>query len=82
MLQLQLILSGCSTPAAQTTMTPGQLLYAGKCGSCHRLIEPEAHSPQVWQHYVDKYGKQLSAEEKQVMLEYLTNDGNRQSQAP
>ncbi len=78
-LQSQLMLSGCSTSPGYSTMSPGQSLYSAKCSSCHRLIEPQAHSSSEWKYYVDKYGKKLSSEDKRVMLEYLTEGGQQRS---
>jgi len=76
LLQPYLFLGGCSTPATpdQSTNSPGQPLYSAKCGSCHRLLPPQDHTAPTWRHYVDKYGKKMTAEQKQLVLDYLTSN--------
>jgi uncharacterized protein YeaO (DUF488 family) len=78
-LQSYLFLYGCSIPVEQTQKTSHSALYASKCGACHRLINPHEHDRQTWEHYVEKYGKRLSAEQKQLLMDYLsqTNNMNR-----
>lgn len=72
-LQSCLFLGGCSMLAEQTS-APSQLpLYASKCGACHRLIGPDEHDEATWKHYVEKYGKKLTDDEKQEILNYLTH---------
>ena len=74
LLQLYLFLYGCSTPSdmAAPVSSPDHSLYSAKCGSCHRLLPPQEYSAQTRRHYEDKYGKNLTAAQKQQMLNYLT----------
>lgn len=60
---------GCHPPSA--TLEPGERLYRGKCSSCHRLISPHEHDDKTWLVYVEKYGKNLSAAEKNLIMQYL-----------
>lgn len=77
LLQSYLLMCGCLGPAGRTeAKDPGRSLYAAQCGACHRLIEPHEQPPDVWQQYVTKYGRRLSADEKQVILNYLVVDGS------
>jgi hypothetical protein len=66
------VLAGCFGLGVQ--MGEGQRLYHAKCSSCHNLVEPERFDYQQWRSYVDKYGDELSAEQKQVMLDYLAGE--------
>lgn len=63
------ILGGCFGPGLQ--MSEGQRLYHAKCSSCHNLVEPERFDYQQWRSYIDKYGDELIADEKRVILDYL-----------
>lgn len=49
-----------------------ETLYASKCSSCHNLIEPDRFDGKTWQRYIDKYGKEMTNEEKSLLLAYLT----------
>ena len=53
-------------------MSVGEVLYQGKCSSCHNLIDPSQFAKEKWNTYVNKYGKKMTAEEKQLLLDYLT----------
>ena len=50
----------------------GEVLYRGKCSSCHNLIDPGRFDEREWNMYVKKYGKKLTLEEKELLLDYLT----------
>ena len=50
----------------------GKVLYRKNCSSCHALIEPDQFDKKEWNKYVEKYGKKLTIEEKQLLLDYLT----------
>lgn len=52
-------------------MDEGAIMYSRKCSSCHNLIEPSRFDKEQWQYYVDKYGKKMTIEEKQLLLDYL-----------
>ena len=73
MLQSYLFICGCSTAPERGSSTDqsDQLLYSAKCGSCHYLISPQEHDIETWVHYVHKYGKQMTDEEKQQVIDYL-----------
>ena len=60
---------GCHNMAKQ--MDPDAVLYSRKCSSCHNLIEPSRHDAQTWRQYVEKYGQNLTVEEKQRLVYYL-----------
>ncbi|MHC4535356.1 MAG: hypothetical protein ACYS6K_15505 [Planctomycetota bacterium] len=60
---------GCQSMAIQ--MSVGEKLYRAKCSSCHNIIEPSCHNNETWQKYVDEYGRKITIEEKQLVLEYL-----------
>ncbi len=49
-----------------------EILYRGKCSSCHNLIEPGRFDKETWHLYIDKYGQEMTEEEKQSLLDYLT----------
>lgn len=76
LLQLSLFWYGCSAPddrpVTAESAVPGRSLYSAKCASCHRLLPPEDYSAQTWKQYVDKYGKAMTASQKQRLLNYLT----------
>jgi mono/diheme cytochrome c family protein len=73
LLQSYLFICGCSNPAdtGTSTVQTGRWLYSANCGSCHGLLAPEEYPIGTWEHYVDKYGKQMSDQEKQQVLNYL-----------
>jgi len=52
-------------------MDAGEIMYGRKCSSCHNLIEPSRFDKEQWKYYVDKYGKKMTNEEKQLLLDYL-----------
>ncbi len=51
-------------------------MYRKNCSSCHALIKPGRFDERECNTYVKKYGKKLTFEEKQLLLDYLT--GSRQ----
>jgi hypothetical protein len=61
---------GCSS--ISQNMSVGQRLYSSKCSSCHILIEPEAFDEETWNEYVNKYGQKMTDEEKELLMNYLT----------
>ncbi|UCG57177.1 MAG: hypothetical protein JSU70_20210 [Phycisphaerales bacterium] len=55
-----------------TDMTDAERLYRAKCSSCHAIIEPNRHDEETWRLYVDRYGKKMTDEQKQTVLQHLT----------
>ena len=68
---LSTALHGCHDMAKH--MEPNAVLYSRKCSSCHNLIEPSRHDAQTWREYVEKYGQNLTVEEKRRLVYYLTS---------
>ena len=66
---LFILIHGCRIMAVQ--MSDGEKLYRAKCSSCHNIIEPDRHDRQTWDKYVDEYGRKMTIEEKQLVLDYL-----------
>ncbi len=62
---------GCQNMAVE--MSGGEMLYLAKCSSCHNIIEPSHHNKETWEIYVDEYGKKMTDEEKQAVLQYLVD---------
>ena len=54
------------------------LLYRAKCTACHRLYPPQNYTYQKFQAYVTKYGRGLSDEERQRLLEYLKENAKQE----
>ena len=52
-------------------MTHGEKLYRAKCANCHLLRNPHDNTPEEWAVNVEKYGKKMTAEQRQLVLEYL-----------
>lgn len=71
------LLHGCQTTASQ--MSTADVLYRGKCSSCHNLIAPDKFDKDDWSKYVDEYGKKMTKDEKRILLDYLTADPNSPS---
>ena len=63
------LIHGCKSMAVQ--MSDGEKLYGSKCSSCHNIIEPSRHNKETWQKYVEEYGKKMTTEQKQLVLQYL-----------
>jgi len=53
-------------------MSDGEILYRGKCSSCHNLIEPSRFDNEKWHLYVKRYGRKMTIQERQFLLNYLT----------
>lgn len=75
-----ILLSGCMTMTKQvnTATRSPDLLYRVKCAACHRLYQPQNHSYQKLQTYVTEYGRGLSTEERQRLLEYLKENAKQE----
>ena len=67
------LIYGCHNMAKE--MSDGEILYRAKCSSCHNIIEPGHCDKEKWLRYIDKYGQQLTTEERQMVLQYLVNSG-------
>jgi hypothetical protein len=74
LLQSYIFMYGCSNNAIAPEITGGRALYSSKCVSCHRLLPPEDYSADSWEHYVDKYGKKMTDDQKQIVLNYLLQE--------
>ena len=62
-----LFLAGC----VPEEKSEGYRLYSAKCASCHRLLPPESYSLSKFSEYIEKYGKEMTAEEKNKLLDGL-----------
>jgi hypothetical protein len=65
------ILHGCQSLAKD--FSASEILYSSKCSACHNLIEPGRFGYETWSVYIEKYGKEMTDKEKQLLLDYLTN---------
>jgi hypothetical protein len=70
LLQSCILMHGCSNTAGSFVAADGYSLYASKCGSCHRLLSPQDYTTDRWRTYVDKYGKKMTQQQKQAVLNY------------
>jgi cytochrome c5 len=68
-----LLVYGCHNMARE--MSCGEMLYRAKCSSCHNVIAPKDHDPEEWHLYVERYGREMTDEEKGTVLHYLTGGG-------
>ena len=75
-----IFLLGCMTAAKQVNAgaRDPDLLYRAKCAACHRVYPPQKYTYQKLQAYVTKYGKGLSDEERQRLLEYLKENAKQE----
>ena len=56
---------GCAPDEEQSA---AYKLYSAKCSSCHRLLPPEDYPLEKLSEYVEKYGKEMTAEEKEMLI--------------
>ena len=56
-------------------MKGAAVLYRKNCSACHGLIEPGRFEREKWNRYIDKYGRALTLEEKQILLHFLDTSG-------
>ena len=63
------LVCGCADMAVE--MSKGQMLYRAKSSSCHNVIARSRFAREQWHFYVDKYGKKITSEQKQTILQYL-----------
>ena len=63
----------CSTNGQIVTseMTHGEKLYRARCANCHRLRAPHENTPEEWAMNVEKFGRKMTSEQKQLVLDYL-----------
>ena len=75
-----IFLLGCMAAAKQVNAEARDpdLLYRAKCAACHRVYPPQKYTYQKLQAYVTKYGKGLSDEERQRLLEYLKENAKQE----
>jgi len=68
--------SDVSTLAKETPVATGKSIYEGKCGKCHKLFEPKKYNATQWTKWVNRMAPKagLSAEEKELVYKYLTQD--------
>ncbi|HEY6106550.1 MAG TPA: cytochrome c [Anaeromyxobacteraceae bacterium] len=68
---------GPSTLPPGDPAAAGERLYRAHCASCHRLRDPRERTPEAWAGAVARYGPRahLSAEERQLVLDYLVSRG-------
>ena len=64
---LALVTYGCVTEE----QSEAYKLYAAKCSSCHRLLPPENYTVEKFKEYIEKYGKEMTTEEKARLIGYL-----------
>jgi hypothetical protein len=57
---------------ATVNYSDNEILYRAKCSSCHNLIEPVDFEKATWWPYIQKYGQEMKSEEKQRLLNYLS----------
>jgi hypothetical protein len=63
-------IAGC-LPEEQKQLSEGEKLYRAKCTSCHRLLPIEDYPLEKFQEYIGKYGKEMTDEEKEILLETI-----------
>jgi hypothetical protein len=65
-----LFFGGC-LPEEQKQFSEGEKLYRAKCTSCHRLLPIEDYPLEKFEEYIGKYGKEMTDEEKEFLLEMI-----------
>jgi mono/diheme cytochrome c family protein len=68
----------CATaldPAPEPSFEPGRVLYAAKCGGCHRLRSPSKIDPRKWPSILDKMAvkAKLTPEQKLPIDAYVSS---------
>jgi mono/diheme cytochrome c family protein len=63
-----ILLAGCVPDEEQSA---AYKLYSAKCSSCHRLLPPEDYSLEKFGEYIEKYGKEMTPDEKTRLLDGL-----------
>lgn len=71
--------SGCVEPLPEAE-SPAAMLYADRCGTCHRAHNPKLLTPKMWdvqltrmQDQIARRGmRKVSPEDRVVILDYLT----------
>ena len=63
-------------------VTKGKGLYESRCGRCHKLVPPAAHTREYWSKNVCTSGEcfieNLNAEQEQQVLLYLSSQAKRE----
>lgn len=74
------ILAFCinSAKEADAAARGQDLLYRAKCAACHKVYPPRKYTYQKLQVYVTRYGKGLTDEERQRLLEYLKENAKQE----
>ncbi|MDO8302902.1 MAG: hypothetical protein Q7T18_06660 [Sedimentisphaerales bacterium] len=65
------VTAGCASMV--THMSEDQKLYLSKCAVCHQPIVAGCYDDLQWEKNVARYGKGLTAAQKQQILNYLQN---------
>lgn len=75
-----MFLIGCvaTTKQVNAQAQDTDLLYRAKCTACHRLYPAQNYTYQKFQIYVARYGRGLSDEERQRLLEYLKENAKQE----
>jgi hypothetical protein len=63
-----IFLAGCVPEAEKSA---AYRLYSAKCSVCHRLLPPENYSLEKLSEYIEKYGKEMTPEEKNRLNGFL-----------
>lgn len=77
-----LTFSGCGTlsPERGTASYPekeenrAEITYKAKCSSCHQLLPVKNYDANKLIKYMNKYGKNLTDEEKQTLIDYFKSN--------
>lgn len=66
-------LAGCSSGKLAEERSPGHVVFADNCQTCHRLPKPKDRTDSEWPVLVERYGQKakLSAEQVRLIIEYL-----------
>ena len=85
MLGFVVAIAGCKANLPEPDSYAGQL-YVKRCGGCHQPYSPRALTPAMWEAQVDAMAPRLrqagvaplTAEERQVIVDYLTRNAGAQ----
>ena len=70
---LLMVFASCAAIEKQTKppISEGERLYRAQCSRCHRLYFPESYTFEKLEQYVDKYGRGIASEDRQLLTDYL-----------
>lgn len=69
-----ILLASCTGYIKGDQMAEGERLYRSRCSACHMLIEKSALSREGWEIAVKRYGAKLKEDERNQIIEYLTEE--------